>query len=81
MTAIIGPSGSGKTTFARCLLGIWPHTTGDLLLDDTSIATWPRETFARKLIHEEAHDCAAAVLNRTRRDGVRRHVHRSRQLS
>ena len=44
MTAIIGPSGSGKTTFARCLLGIWPHTTGDLLLDDTSIATWPRET-------------------------------------
>lgn len=44
MTAIIGPSGSGKTTFARCLLGIWPQTSGDVLLDDTSIATWSRST-------------------------------------
>lgn len=43
MTAILGPSGSGKTTFARCLLGLWPYTEGEVLLDDVSINAWRRE--------------------------------------
>lgn len=43
VTAIIGPSGSGKSTLARCLLGIWPNTTGLVLLDKTPIESWDRE--------------------------------------
>ena len=43
MTAILGPSGSGKTTFARCLLGLWPHTKGDVLFDNVSVGAWQRE--------------------------------------
>jgi ATP-binding cassette subfamily C exporter for protease/lipase len=41
--AIVGPSGAGKSTFARCLLGIWPQTEGDVLLDGQSIRLWSRE--------------------------------------
>ena len=40
--AVIGPSGSGKTTLARCLLGIWPHSSGQILLDDVPVADWDR---------------------------------------
>jgi peptide/nickel transport system ATP-binding protein len=31
--AVVGRSGSGKTTFARCLAGLHPTFTGDVLLD------------------------------------------------
>lgn len=41
-TTIIGPSGSGKSTLARCLLGIWPQTTGQVRLDDEPIQRWNR---------------------------------------
>lgn len=41
---IIGPSGAGKSTLARCLLGIWPQTEGQVLLDGKDIAAWSRET-------------------------------------
>ncbi len=40
---IVGPSGAGKSTLARCLIGIWPSTSGKLLLDDVSIGDWSRE--------------------------------------
>lgn len=40
---IVGPSGAGKSTLARCLLGIWPNTTGDVLLDGRPLHTWPSE--------------------------------------
>ena len=39
---ILGPSGSGKSTLARCLLGIWPQTSGEVLLDGQPVATWDR---------------------------------------
>lgn len=42
MIAIIGPSGSGKSTLARCLMGVWPHVEGKVLLDGTSISDWDR---------------------------------------
>lgn len=42
ITTIIGPSGSGKSTFARCLLGIWPRTEGQILLDGEPIERWNR---------------------------------------
>lgn len=40
---IVGPSGAGKSTFARCLIGIWPHTTGKVLLDGIDLRDWSRE--------------------------------------
>ncbi len=40
---IVGPSGAGKSTLARCLIGIWPHTSGQVLLDGVDIRNWSRE--------------------------------------
>lgn len=43
VVAIIGPSGAGKSTLARCLLGIWPDTEGEVLLDGHKVQAWPRQ--------------------------------------
>ena len=40
---IIGPSGAGKSTLARCIVGIWPHTSGSVLLDGVDIRDWSRD--------------------------------------
>jgi len=40
---VVGPSGSGKSTLARCILGIWPGHTGQVLLDGEPIEEWDRE--------------------------------------
>jgi ATP-binding cassette subfamily C exporter for protease/lipase len=40
---VLGPSGSGKSTLARCLLGVWPHTQGEVLLDGEPLSNWTRE--------------------------------------
>jgi ATP-binding cassette subfamily C exporter for protease/lipase len=40
---IVGPSGAGKSTMARCLVGVWPATTGQVLLDGIDIRKWDRE--------------------------------------
>lgn len=42
LLVVMGPSGSGKTTLARCLLGIWPLTEGEVLLDGVPIEEWDR---------------------------------------
>ena len=42
ITVVLGASGSGKSTLARVLLGIWPHASGDVLLDDQAIRLWDR---------------------------------------
>ncbi len=42
VTAILGPSGSGKSTLARCLIGVWPWTSGEVLLDARPLAGWDR---------------------------------------
>ena len=42
VVAIVGPSGAGKSTLARCLVGIWPQTEGQMLLDDQPIEAWQR---------------------------------------
>jgi ATP-binding cassette subfamily C exporter for protease/lipase len=42
LTAIIGPSGSGKSTLARTLIGIWPYTEGQVLLDGQPLESWDR---------------------------------------
>lgn len=43
VTAIIGPSGSGKSTLAKCLLGIWPNYSGDILFDNRDVRNLSRE--------------------------------------
>ena len=40
---IIGPSGSGKSTLGRAIIGIWPDTNGDVLLDGNTLGSWQRE--------------------------------------
>jgi ATP-binding cassette subfamily C exporter for protease/lipase len=38
VTAILGPSGSGKSTLARCIIGVWPRLSGEVLLDERPLA-------------------------------------------
>jgi ATP-binding cassette subfamily C exporter for protease/lipase len=42
VTVVLGASGSGKSTLARVLLGIWPHSSGDVLLDGHAVRNWDR---------------------------------------
>jgi ATP-binding cassette subfamily C exporter for protease/lipase len=42
VTVVLGSSGSGKSTLARVLLGIWPHSAGQVLLDGQAIGKWNR---------------------------------------
>jgi ATP-binding cassette subfamily C exporter for protease/lipase len=43
IVGVLGPSGAGKSTLARALLGIWPDTQGDVLLDSVPIQDWNRD--------------------------------------
>lgn len=43
VTAVLGPSGSGKSTLARVLMGIWPPSAGQVLLDGQPLSNWSRE--------------------------------------
>ncbi len=38
--AIIGPSGSGKSTLLKVLCGLYPASSGEVRLDDRSLASW-----------------------------------------
>ena len=38
LIALVGPSGSGKSTLVKSILGVWPHTKGQVLLDGQH---WP----------------------------------------
>jgi ATP-binding cassette subfamily C exporter for protease/lipase len=42
VTVVLGASGSGKSTLARVLLGIWPHSAGQVWLDGQAILNWDR---------------------------------------
>ncbi len=45
--SIIGPNGSGKTTIIKCILGLLHPTEGDILLENKSIISNPKETKAK----------------------------------
>lgn len=47
LTALIGPNGSGKTTLLRAMTRTLPCRSGNILLDDRSIASYGRKEFAR----------------------------------
>jgi ATP-binding cassette subfamily C exporter for protease/lipase len=42
VVGVVGTSGAGKSTLMRCLLGIWPRTSGSVLLDGVDIHQWSR---------------------------------------
>ena len=42
VTVVLGASGSGKSTLARVLMGVWPHSAGEVLLDGQAILNWDR---------------------------------------
>lgn len=46
---ILGHSGSGKSTLARCLVGIWPHPQGQVMLDGHAISEWDRDALGPHL--------------------------------
>jgi ATP-binding cassette subfamily C exporter for protease/lipase len=42
VVVVLGPSGSGKSTLARCIVGVWPHKEGKVLIDGELIESWDR---------------------------------------
>ncbi|NWG74603.1 MAG: type I secretion system permease/ATPase [Rubrivivax sp.] len=49
VVTIVGPSGAGKSTLARCLLGIWPDVSGEVLLDGRDVRDWPRDVLGHQV--------------------------------
>jgi len=49
LTAVVGPNGSGKSTLVRALLGRAPLASGQVLLDDRSIASASRADVAKRV--------------------------------
>jgi ATP-binding cassette subfamily C protein len=46
---VVGPSGAGKSTLARLIVGVFPPTTGHILLDAHSTFAWDREDFGHQI--------------------------------
>lgn len=38
---LIGSNGSGKTTLFNCIAGVFPPTSGKILIDGTDVTAWP----------------------------------------
>lgn len=48
LLAIVGPNGAGKSTLLSLLSGFRAPDTGQVCLDNVSLADWPRETLAAR---------------------------------
>ncbi len=44
---VIGPSAAGKSTLAKCIMGIYPPSFGQIRLDGSDVYTWDREDFGQ----------------------------------
>ena len=41
--ALVGANGAGKSTIAKLMLGLYPPTGGEILINGTAIAEWPQD--------------------------------------
>ena len=57
MLGILGPNGSGKTTLLRLLAGTRTPTRGEVTLDGSPLARYPRRELARRIavVPQETH--------------------------
>lgn len=55
--ALVGASGSGKSTFVKLLMGFYPLSGGDILLNGISIGRYPLDTLraSTAYVSQEAH--------------------------
>ena len=51
LTTVIGPNGSGKSTILKTMLGILPHTGGDLFIDGVNLNTIKRGDIAKRIAY------------------------------
>ncbi len=49
MVAVIGPSASGKSTLVRTLVGLWPASGGEVLLDGARLDQWNADELGRHI--------------------------------
>ena len=49
--ALVGASGSGKSTVGRLLVGLFPPSSGEVLLDGRQLALWPSSVRASTLAY------------------------------
>ena len=54
---ILGPNGSGKTTLLKLLGGLLTPSTGEVVLEERSLASWTRRELARRvaIVPQELH--------------------------
>ena len=61
---IVGESGCGKSTLGRTLLGIWPETSGEILLDGKTVSgVPPREARRSRAAIQYVHQDPGAALD------------------
>ena len=63
--AIVGPSGSGKTTIFKLLLGLYPPTSGDIIVEGRSIFETDLEEWRQKFsyVPQDAFLFSGSVLD------------------
>ncbi len=49
--AVLGPNGSGKTTLLRCLIGMYPLRSGQVLLDGRPVSEMSNRDFWKKVAY------------------------------
>ena len=51
LTTIIGPNGSGKSTLLKAILGMIPHTNGDILINGKNLSSMKRIEIAKSIAY------------------------------
>jgi iron complex transport system ATP-binding protein len=54
--AVIGPNGAGKTTLLKCLMGIYPCESGQIMFNNVPLADIKQKELARKVAYVPQND-------------------------